>query len=193
MKKIAITGSLASGKTTAGKILSVKGPVFSSDKEVSKLYNKKVFKKYIGKKFKIENTSNIKKKIKKKILENNININKLEKIIHPFVKKKRDKFIQKNRKKPFMFFEITLLVERKLMRKFDIIIFIKARKNIRLKRFTSKGGNKKLFNILNNKQLSDFKKRKYCDHTVVNEKNFKILKKKLFDILDKYERSIFRY
>lgn len=64
MKKIAITGSLASGKTTAGKIFSIKGPVFSSDKQVSKLYKKKNFKKYIAKKFKIKNISEIKKKLK---------------------------------------------------------------------------------------------------------------------------------
>ena len=176
MKKIAITGSLASGKTTASKIFSIKGPVFSSDKQVARLYKKNNFKKYIAKKFKIKNISNIKKKIKDKILNNEININKLEKIIHPYVKVERN-----------IFFEITLLVERKLMKKFDITIFIRAGKNIRLKRFINNGGNKKLFDILNNKQLSDFKKRKFCDHTVVNEKDFKILKKKLYDILNKYE------
>jgi len=187
MKKIAITGSLASGKTTAGKIFSIKGPVFSSDKQVAKLYKKKNFKKYIAKKFKIKNISNIKKKIRDKILNNEININKLEKIIHPYVKIERNKFIKKNKKKLFIFFEIPLLVERKLMKKFDITIFIRAGKNIRLKRFINNGGNKKLFDILNNKQLSDLKKRKFCDHTVVNEKDFKILKKKLFDILNKHE------
>ena len=42
MKKIAITGSLASGKTTASKILSVKrGPLFSADATVKNLYKKK--------------------------------------------------------------------------------------------------------------------------------------------------------
>ena len=38
------------------------------------------------------------------------------------------------------------------MKYFDVIIFIKAKKEIRLKRFKSKV-EKKLFNILNNKQL----------------------------------------
>ena len=42
------------------------------------------------------------------------------------------------------------------------------------KLFINNGGNKKLFNILNYKQLSDLKKRKFCDHSVVNEKDFKI-------------------
>ena len=39
MKKIAITGSLSSGKTTASKILALsKGPLFSADKVVRDLY-----------------------------------------------------------------------------------------------------------------------------------------------------------
>ena len=54
MKKIAITGSLASGKTTASKILSLgKGPLFSADQVVKELYSKKFFNKLIRKKFKI--------------------------------------------------------------------------------------------------------------------------------------------
>ena len=41
MKKIGITGSLSSGKTTASKILSYrKGPLFSADNEVKKIYKK---------------------------------------------------------------------------------------------------------------------------------------------------------
>ena len=44
MKKIAITGSIASGKTTASKILSSRqGPLFSADDIVRKLYKKKNF------------------------------------------------------------------------------------------------------------------------------------------------------
>ena len=42
MIKIGLTGSIASGKTTASKIISKrKGPLFSADKVVKKLYSKK--------------------------------------------------------------------------------------------------------------------------------------------------------
>ena len=95
------------------------------------------------------------------------------------------KFKVKNKKKKFVFFEIPLLVESKLMKKFDIVIFIKAKTDLRLKRFISKGGNKKLFQILNKKQLSDKKKEKHSDYVVVNEKNKIILKKRLLDIVKK--------
>ena len=46
---------------------------------------------------------------------------------------------------------------------------------------------KKLFNLLNNKQKADAKKIKFCDHVVVNEKNLNIFKKDLLDIIKLYE------
>ena len=95
--------------------------------------------------------------------------------------------MKKYKKKKFIFFEIPLLIESRLMKNFDVIFFIKAKKSLRLRRFKAKGGDKKLFNILNSKQLSDYKKSRYCDHVIVNEKNLNIFKKNLFDILKKYE------
>ena len=43
MRRIGITGSVASGKSTAVKILKEKGPVFSADKIVKKLYKQNNF------------------------------------------------------------------------------------------------------------------------------------------------------
>ena len=186
MIKIGITGSLASGKTTASKIISAgQGPLFSADVVVRKLYKTNKFRKVVSKKFKINNNSNIKSVLKKLIIKDKKNIRMLEKIIHPFVRKEMKKFIIKNKYKKLLFFEIPLLIESNLIKNFDIILFIKAKKNIRLKRFKSKGGSIKLFKILNNKQFSDAKKMKYCDYVIVNEKNLMILKKKLLDILIK--------
>ena len=97
------------------------------------------------------------------------------------------KFTNKNRNKKLLFYEIPLLIESKLMKYFNVIIFVKAKKNLRLKRFKLKNGNQKLFGLLDKKQLNYNKKIKFCDHVVVNEKNLKILKKNLFDIISKYE------
>ena len=100
MKKIGITGSLSSGKTTASKILSKnRGPLFSADQVVSNLYKKNSFKKAISKEFDIKNLSLIKKILKKKILEDGKNFKKLEKIIHPLVRKEMKNFERKNYKK----------------------------------------------------------------------------------------------
>ena len=188
MIKIGITGSLASGKTTASKILSLRrGPLFSADKAVKELYKNKHFKSLVSKRFKIKNNSQIKRSLKKLILKNKVNIKKLERIVHPLVRKKMKNFTTQNRNKKLLFYEIPLLIESKLMRHFNVIIFIKAKKQLRLKRFQSKKGDKKLFNLLNNKQMNDTKKIKFCDYVVVNEKNLDILKKNLLAIITKHE------
>ena len=186
--KIGITGSLSSGKTTASKILSAnRGPLFNADKAVKELYRNIRFQKLICRKFKIKNNKQIKKNLKKLILADKNNIKKLEKVIHPFVREKMKKFTLKNKNKKFLFYEVPLLIESKLMKKFDLIIFIKAKKKIRIKRFMQKRGDANLFRLLDNKQIQDNKKAKQCDYVVVNEKNFKILKKILSNIMTKYE------
>ena len=188
MIRIGITGSLASGKTTASKILSSKkGPLFSADKAVKELYKNKRFKQLLSKKFKIKNNNQIKESLKKLLMEKKENIKKLEKMIHPLVRKKMKNFTSQNKNKKFLFYEIPLLIESKLMKQFNLVIFIKAKKQLRLRRFQSKSGNKELFNVLNNKQMNDTQKIKYCDYVVVNEKNLNILKKNLLAIIDHYE------
>ncbi len=188
MIKIGITGSLASGKTTASKILSNKrGPLFSADFVVKELYKNRKFRSLISKKFEIENNNKIKESLKKLVLKNKKNLKKLEKIVHPLVRKKMREFSSKYKRKKILFYEIPLLIESKLMKYFDVIIFIKSKKKVRLRRFKSQKGNKDLFNLLNNQQMHDKNKIRFCDFVVVNEKNFKILKKNLSRIISKYE------
>ena len=188
MIKIGITGSLASGKTTASKILKHKrGPLFSADMAVKELYENNNFKKLLSKKFNIKNNRSIKKNLKKIILKDKKNIKELEKIIHPLVRVKMKKFTKKHKNKKLLFYEIPLLIESKLMKYFNLIIFIKANKSLRLKRFKSKKGDKELFDLLNRKQLNDNKKVKFSNYVVVNEKNLKMLKKNLLGIIQKYE------
>jgi dephospho-CoA kinase len=187
MIKIGITGSIASGKTTASKILSYRrGPLFSADNEVKKFYNSNSFKELLTKEFNIKKKSSLKNLLKKKILKNRNNIIKLEKIIHPMVRKEMKEFSINYKKNNKLFYEIPLLIESRLTKYFDVIIFIKAKKQLRLKRFKAKGGDEKLFNILNDRQLSDKKKAKFSHHIIVNEKNLTILKKNLLDIINLY-------
>jgi len=97
-----------------------------------------------------------------------------------------NKFTLKNKGKKVLFYEIPLLVESKLMRYFNIIIFIKSKRQTRLKRFRHKGGNKQLFNLLDRKQMNVTKKTKFCDHVIVNENNLNVLKNKLTSIITRY-------
>ena len=125
MIKIGLTGSVASGKTTASKIISTKrGPLFSADKVVKRLYTQNKFKKLVAKKINLKLDKKFKEKLRNKILEKKENLRKLERIIHPLVRKEMFVFFKRNKKKRFLFFEIPLLIESKLTRYFDVIIFI---------------------------------------------------------------------
>ena len=184
MIKIGITGSLASGKSTVGKIISSgKYPLFDADKTVRQIYQSIIFKNKVYKKFKLKNKKNIKNKLKNIILSNKSSLLELEKIIHPLVRKKIKIFSSINYRKDLLIFEIPLLIESKLMKNYDKIIFVNARKDLRLKRFLKRGKNKKIFNILNRRQLSPGKKIKYCDYVINNNGSLKLLKKNIKNIM----------
>ena len=186
MIKIGVTGSIASGKTTVARILSGrKYPLFDADKEVNKIYKKNSFKKKICKKFKLKNNKNIKNKIKKIISKNKKSLKDLEKIIHPIVRKKIKNFSRRNKGKDFLIFEIPLLIENKLMKNYDKLIFVNSKKSIRLRRYLKRGKNKKIFNLLNKRQLTPVKKIKFCDYVINNNNSLKKLKKNVKIIKNK--------
>ena len=188
MIKIGLTGSIASGKTISSKIISSnRGPLFSADEVVKKLYTKNSFKKNLAKNFKVKVKPNIKRTIRNFILENPQNLKKLENLIHPLVRKEMFAFIKKNHKKKYLFCEIPLLIESKLKKNFDVVIFVKSRRNLRLKRYKFNGGTDQFFRLLDNHQMRDTKKMKHCDHIVVNNKSLNILKKNLSYIMRLYE------
>ena len=178
MIKIGITGSLASGKSTVAKIIaSKKYPLFDADKAVKKIYQTNIFKAKIFKKFKLKNKKNIKNNIKKIISKNKKSLKDLEKIIHPIVRKQIRIFLKRNRKKKVVIFEIPLLIESNLMKHYDKIILVNSRRDLRLKRYLKRGNNKKIFNLLNKRQLSPAKKIKFCDYVINNNSSLKKLKK----------------
>ena len=64
-----------------------------------------------------------------------------------------------------------------LFKFFDVILFVGAKKNIRLKRYVAKGGDKKIFTVLEERQNKPNKKIKISDHVIYNNKSIKNLKK----------------
>lgn len=188
MIKIGLTGSIASGKTTASKIISKnRGPLFNADEIVKKFYKSNRFKKKVAKKFKFKLNLKFKELLKSNILNKKSNLKILENLIHPLVRKEMIIFLKRFKNKKILFLEIPLLVENKLNNHFDIIIFIKSSKTLRQKRYLLNGGDKKLFLLLDSKQMKDTKKMKFCDHIVVNNKSLTVLKKKLSNIVKLYE------
>ena len=95
---IGITGSIPSGKTTAANLMARKKyPLFSADKVVKSLYKKKFFTNILIKKFKLNQSKNIKQQIKLILKKNIKDLNKLESIIHPLVRKEMKIFLKKKK------------------------------------------------------------------------------------------------
>ena len=129
MTIIGITGSIASGKTTVAHLMAGKKyPLFSADIVVSNLYKEKKFNEILVQKFKLNSKRKIKDQIKLILKKNKKNLYKLESIIHPFVRKEMINFFKKKNK--MLFLEIPLLIESKLSRYFDKLIFVQTKKII---------------------------------------------------------------
>ena len=71
------------------------------------------------------------------------------------------------------------------MKNYDKIIFVNSKKNLRLKRFLKRGKSKKIFNILDRRQLLPAKKIKFCDYVINNNGTLNKLKRKIKSIKNK--------
>ena len=168
--KVAITGKIGSGKTMICNYLKKEGfKVFESDYEVRKLLNNKKIKKEISELFseKIEFLFDKNGRLNRKLLgdfifSNKKELTKLENVLYPFLERQKEKFLIKNLKSKVIFFDIPLLFEKKLHKKFDKIILLKVEKKIQKKRVLKRKGMTeiKLKQILRNQtyNLSYFKK-----------------------------------
>ena len=133
MKIIGLTGSIATGKSTAARIFkNLKVPVFDSDREVHKMLrlNGDAFDQIINNFGKIiDNYGNIdRQELGKIVFFDKSKKILLENIIHPKIQKKKEKFIKKyrilNKKKVVM--DIQLIFETNSEKKFDKIVVVWA-------------------------------------------------------------------
>tara|TARA_B100000989_G_scaffold59124_1_gene40295 strand:+ start:1712 stop:2281 length:570 start_codon:yes stop_codon:yes gene_type:complete len=185
MIRIGILGDIGSGKSFVAKSFGY--PVFNADNEVEKLYkkNRKIFiklnkalPKYITQ-FPIN-----KQEVTKTILANKNNLRKIIKIVHPKIRKKTNIFIKKNKKNKFIILDIPLLLENKINKKKDILIFVDSKKGEILKRLKKrKNFNHKIINRFRKIQLSlDYKKKK-SNFIIKNNFTNKFVKKQIKYIL----------
>ena len=62
---------------------------------------------------------------------------------------------------------------------------VNSKKNLRLKRFLKRGKSKKIFNILDKRQLPPAKKIKFCDYVINNNGTLNKLKRQIKSIKNK--------
>ena len=170
MIRIGILGDIGSGKSFVSKNFGY--PVFNADLEVSKLYknNKKIFfklKKKLPKyilSFPIE-----KKEISNAILDNKDNLNKIVKTVHFEIRKKLNNFLKKNKNEKIVILDIPLLLENKMNRKNDILVYVQSNKSFISKKLKKrKNFNQKLLNKFKAIQLPLRYKKKKSDFIIKN-------------------------
>ena len=181
MIRLGIIGSIGSGKTFIGKLF--KAPIFNADKEVNYLYryNRECFNKLKKKLPKFVNSFPIKKNdLSKAIIEDKKNLKKISSIVHPLVRKRMKKFLNKNKNSKILVLDVPLLVENKLYNKNDILIFVKSNKKKILKRLKERPNyNKDVLKKLVENQVILSKKKKLANYIVDNNFTAKIMKKKI--------------
>ena len=187
MIRIGILGDIGSGKSYIAKNFGY--PVFNADKEVVKLYkkNKKVFNKLQKALPKYIFTFPIdKKEISKAILKNKTNLRKIIKIVHAEIRKKMNIFLRNNRDKKIIILDIPLLLENKINKKNDILIFVQANHKDKMKRLRQRNNyNLKILKKFKKIQLSlDYKKKK-SNFIIKNNFSSKSVKKRIEYIVKK--------
>ena len=198
MIRIGIIGDIGSGKSYVAKQFGF--PVFDADIEVNKIYkkNRKCFKK-LKKTFPnhIFSFPVKKKELSRAVSENQNNVKKINKIIHPEVRLKMKKFFKKNKKKSVVVLDIPLLLEGKINKRRDILLFVEAKKKDINKRLKKRHNfNPKIIKKLRKLQLPLETKKKKSNFIIKNsfkslstKKSVRIIKNKIL----KNERSNYRH
>ena len=188
MIKVGILGDIGSGKSYVAKQFGY--PVFDADAEVNKIYkkNKICFNKLKKKLPKYIFSFPVKKKeLGKAIIENQKNLKKIIKIVHPIVRSNMNKFLIKNKNKKMVVLDIPLLLENKINKKNYVLVFVDAKKKEIKKRLKKRSNyNEKIFNKLKKIQLPLEIKKKKSKFLIKNnfksfyiKKNVKLLKSKI--------------
>lgn len=180
---IGITGSIACGKSTISNYLKSKGYiVIDADKigheALDDDYVKEKLILAFGNEILEDNKIN-RQKLGELVFGNSSNLNVLNSIIHPEIRKKILEKIDKNNDKELIFIDVALLFEAKFDDLVDKIIVVYVDKNTQLTRLMKRNSISKkeaLSRIVS--QMSPIEKAKLGDYTVNNN----------FDVINTYEQ-----
>ena len=180
---IGITGSIACGKSTVSNYLKSKGyTVIDADKigheALDDDYVKEKLILAFGNEILEDNKIN-RQKLGELVFGSSSNLNVLNSIVHPEIRKKILEKIDKNNDKELIFIDVALLFEAKFDDLVDKIIVVYVDKNTQLTRLMKRNSISKkeaLSRIVS--QMSPIEKAKLGDYTVNNN----------LDVINTYEQ-----
>ena len=181
LKKIAITGNIASGKSQALKIFNKLGAyTIDADSIVHKLLLNDIdLKTKIASLFDttiLEDEKIARDKIAKIVFKDETKLKKLENLLHPKVLAEIEKEYEKVKNGNFIFFivEMPLLFEIGVQKLFDIVITISTKEDIAKKRSKDK-----YYMLRKKRQMPLKEKEKLSDFVIENNQDISSLEKNI--------------
>jgi len=192
MKKVAITGGIATGKSSILQYLMMKGYViYSSDSlahDVLKNEGKQEVLKEFGRSI-LSDNGEINRSLLGKIVFNDLEkLDKLNKIIHPYVKIRIEEIIKANPDLDIIFFEVPLLFEAKMEDMFDVTINIYCDIDTQIERIVARDSRsvEDALNIIKS-QMGTYERNKRATYSIDNTKEidntYRLIDKILGEIL----------
>ena len=185
----AITGSIGCGKTTLANIFKKLGyPVFDADAWVRRLYFKPDFIKVVLQNFPEAQTNGSfdKRKLRLIVFDDKKKLQKLESLIHPFLKRQLKAVIRKNAQNDdLLFLDAALLFELGWDKYCDFIITVNVDEKTQKKRVMSRD-NVSLEHVekIISKQMSQKEKVEKADWVVETDVPMNLLKISALEIIN---------
>ncbi|MCG6186895.1 dephospho-CoA kinase [Maribellus maritimus] len=173
--KIGITGGIGSGKSTICNIFKLLGvPVFEADTIAKQLLDSdsKIKTKLIhlfGEGIYMDNGRVNRKKLANIIFNDNIQLEKMNKMVHPVVREKFNDWVDKQNHK-YIIHEAAILFESGFYKMMDFNILVSAEKRHRIERVKKRDGVSEA-QVLEriSRQWTDKEKRKLASIEIIND------------------------
>jgi len=197
MNRIGITGGIGSGKTYVCKIFEILGiPVFYADSEAKRLmeYDPEMRESIIallGSDAYAGNKLN-RAFIASRVFEQEDMLEKLNRIVHPQVRKAFLSWSENITDKPYVIEEAAILFESGASKFMDKTVLVYAPEEIRVRRVMERDhvGEEAVRNRMQN-QMDEEKKRQLADYIIVND-NVNLLIPQVIELHNKFLKRINR-
>ena len=187
MLRYAICGNIASGKSTAQKIIEAQGyKVLDTDEVCHNILNSNIKISELFKDYDVfENNKLSREKLGKLVFTDENTKQILEKIMHPIVREEIELFFRTYTNESKLFVAIPLLFEANMQDLFDKVIFIYSDDDIRLKRLIERNGyTKEYAQIRMNSQKPQSDKIKQSDIVIYNNSTLEELKEQIIKSIE---------
>ncbi|HEY4326272.1 MAG TPA: dephospho-CoA kinase [Mucilaginibacter sp.] len=176
MLKIGLTGNIGSGKTTVSKIFEILGiPVFYADDEAKKVMVTdqllvKSIKSAFGDISYFDDGTLNRKHIAAIVFNNDAELEKLNRIVHPAVFRAFDSWVENQKNAPYVLKEAALMFESDSYKFCDYTIMVQTPLEVRIKRVVTRDGlTADEVKRRDSRQFSEEKKMQLANYSIKND------------------------